>query len=53
VYDLETKELKEFNNRKEYEDYAQTNELPTVVEFKDFIRHYEDHWHGWRRTLLP
>jgi hypothetical protein len=53
IYNLETKELKEFNNQEEYEDYAQTNELPIAAEFRDFIEHYEVHWNGWRRTLLP
>lgn len=53
IYNLRTKELMEFNSKKEYEDYAKTNELPTTDEFKDFIKHYRDHWNGWRATFLP
>jgi len=53
VYSLETKELKEFNSKSEYEDYAKTNRLPTTDEFKDFIKHYRDYWNGWRGTFLP
>jgi hypothetical protein len=53
IYNLETKELKEFNSMKEYEDYAKANELPTTSEFKDFIEHYEDYWNGWRGRFLP
>jgi len=53
TYDLETKELKEFDSEDEYEDYAKANELPTTDEFKNFIKHYGDYWNGWHATLLP
>lgn len=53
IYNLETKELKEFNNKRDYEDYAKANELPTTDQFKDFIEHYRDYWDGWRGALLP
>jgi hypothetical protein len=53
IYDLETKELKEFLTQAEYEEYAKVNQLPGSKAFMDFADHYKDYWNGWRGKLLP
>lgn len=53
VYNLPTGQMKRFDNKKSYEQYASRNELPEAENFLDFKSQYNRYWHGWRRWVLP
>ncbi len=53
IYDLQSSELIELENSKDYHKYALEKGLPTSNYFKDFFSHYKSYWNGWRLYLLP
>ena len=53
VYDLITKKLTQFKTKKQYSDYAAKNSYPSINEFYDFGKHYDEYWNRWRFWLLP
>ena len=52
LYNLETNEVTFFKDKKEYENFANENQLPLVKQFNDFNYHYNRYWRGWRFWLL-
>jgi hypothetical protein len=50
---LPTGELKKFNNKTGYEQYASQHSLPAAGSFLDFKSQYDHYWHGWRKWVLP
>lgn len=53
VYDLVIKKLIRFKTKQQYSDYAEKNNYPSINEFYDFGKHYDEYWNGWRFWLLP
>ena len=52
IYDLKTNDVKFFNDKKEYELFANQKGLPMTNDFKTFSDHYSDYWGGWRFWFL-
>ena len=48
VFDLKTNEVSFIKDRRQYDNYALENNLPTADKFNDFIYHYSKYWHTWR-----
>lgn len=53
VYNLNTKQLINFDTPSNYNEYALAHELPANSEFLDFFKQYDVYWSGWRFWLLP
>ncbi|MCX6180421.1 MAG: hypothetical protein NT150_00645 [Bacteroidetes bacterium] len=53
VFNLETSQTTELQNKEEYEKFAIKNNLPATTDFKEFYFHYNNYWNGWRFYLLP
>jgi hypothetical protein len=53
VYDLNTKQIINFNEISKYNKYAFTHHLPRYIEFLDFFKQYDVYWSGWRFWILP
>jgi hypothetical protein len=53
VWDLPTGEVKFYKSEEEYLYTAKLNDFPDSANFEDFWKHYNRHWHGWRKIFLP
>jgi len=53
VYNLDKGELKKFDNKNLYEQYAASRSLPMTNQLKKFEEQYRAYWNGWRFWLLP
>lgn len=53
ICNLPTGDLKKFDNKTSYEQYALQHLLPEAGNFLDFKSQYNSYWHGWRRWVLP
>jgi hypothetical protein len=53
VYKLPTGEMKKFDDKSSYQQYASQHALPGVENLLDFKSQYNRYWHGWRRWILP
>lgn len=53
VYNLSSKQIKEFESETEYNYYAKKRNLPTPQDFLSFEENYRNYWGGWRFWLLP
>lgn len=53
VYNLNTKQLKDFNSDEQYNAYAEDHDLPLTSQFLGFEQQYHDYWSGWRFWVLP
>lgn len=50
---LNTKELKEFKDEPQFDNYLQQAQLPKRKDFLSFEENYHAYWNGWRFWLLP
>lgn len=53
IFDLITKEIKEYNTESVYNNFAKENNLPLSDEMMSFKHNYNNYWSGWRLFLLP
>jgi len=56
VFDLPTQTLKTFDNEKEYNNYAEKNNLPLKTKFYNFEKHYQEYLSDkpfWKTWLIP
>ena len=53
VLDISKKEVIEFQNAIELNNYSIKNDLPKSHELRDFEKNYNEYWSGWRLFLLP
>lgn len=52
LFDFETSQLKEFENKGEYDEYSIEHNYPRSSDLRDFYHHYDKYWNGWRFWLL-
>ncbi|SEP04829.1 hypothetical protein [Mucilaginibacter sp. OK283] len=53
VYNLNTKQLKDFNSDEQYNAYAENHDLPPTGQMLGFEQQYNEYWSGWRFWVLP
>ncbi len=53
VWDLKTNQVHFFKNSETLESFSKANILNGQHESKDFRKHYNEFWDGWRFWLLP